>query len=201
MQSEVGCPADFDPSCAATHLAYDASVDVWQKTLSMPAGSYSYLAAINDSFTEVYGAHAVRSGANIPLTAASASNIKFYYDAKTNWITDNVNPIMAVLFGSFQSELGCTADFDPSCLRSWLEDIDGDGIYSFSALLPAGSYDAKIAINESFDENYGQGGVAGGLNITFVSDGRRTMRFEYCSVTHLLGIGASCGPHIYYVEK
>ena len=38
LQSEIGCPGDWDPDCAATHLTYDASDDVWQGTLtSRPA--------------------------------------------------------------------------------------------------------------------------------------------------------------------
>ena len=66
--------------------------------------------------------------------------------------------MIAVAPGSFQSELGCPGDWDPSCLRSWLEDPDGDGIYTFeTTALPAGSYETKVAINESWDENYGAG--------------------------------------------
>ncbi len=76
--------------------------------------------------------------------------------------------MIAVAPGSFQSELGCPGDWDPSCLRSWLEDPDGDGIYTFeTTALPAGSYETKVAINEDWDENYGQGGVPGGSNIPF----------------------------------
>ena len=76
--------------------------------------------------------------------------------------------MIAVAPGSFQSELGCPGDWDPGCLRSWLEDPDGDGIYTFeTTALPAGSYETKVAINESWDENYGAGGVPGGANIAF----------------------------------
>ena len=71
--------------------------------------------------------------------------------------------MIAVAPGSFQSELGCPGDWDPACLRSWLEDPDGDGIYTFeTTALPAGSYETKVAINEDWAENYGQGGVLNG---------------------------------------
>ena len=47
--------------------------------------------------------------------------------------------MIATAPGSFQSELGCPGDWQPDCLRSWLQDPDGDGIYTFShALDPAG---------------------------------------------------------------
>ena len=66
LQSEAGCPGDWDPACAATHLTYDAGDDVWQGAFSLPAGSYEYKAALNDSWTENYGLHAQPNGANIP---------------------------------------------------------------------------------------------------------------------------------------
>ena len=40
--------------------------------------------------------------------------------------------------GSFQSELGCSGDWDPGCLRSWLQDPDGDGTYTFETTALAG---------------------------------------------------------------
>ena len=89
LQSEAGCPGDWDPTCAATHLAYDAADDVWQGTFALPAGSYEYKAALNDAWDENYGLHAVLGGSNIPFTLPSADNVKFYYDHKSNWITDN----------------------------------------------------------------------------------------------------------------
>ena len=49
LQSELGCPGDWDPACAATHLTYDAADDVWQGTWTVPAGSYEYKAALNDA--------------------------------------------------------------------------------------------------------------------------------------------------------
>jgi hypothetical protein len=196
QQSELGCPGDWQPDCAATHLTYDASDDVWQGSFTIPAGSYEYKAALNDSWTENYGAHAVANGSNIPLALAASTAVKFYYDDKTHWITDNVNSIIATVPGDFQSELGCTGDWDPSCLRSWLEDVDGDGVYSFSAFLPAGSYEAKAAINEMWDENYGVNGVLNGQNITFSSDGTDPTLFSYDSRTHILTIGDAPTPTV-----
>jgi Pullulanase X25 domain len=63
LQSELGCPADWQPDCAAAHLAYDAGDDVWQAAFSLPAGGYEYKAALNDSWNENYGLHAQPGGA------------------------------------------------------------------------------------------------------------------------------------------
>ena len=196
LQSEAGCGGDWDPACAATHLTYDASDDVWQGTFTLPAGSYEYKAALNDSWDENYGLHAGLNGSNIPLNLASGASVKFYYDHKTHWVTDNQSTKIAVAAGSFQSELGCPGDWDPSCLRSWLEDPDGDGVYTFqTTALPAGSYETKVAINESWDENYGQGGTSNGANIPFtvpVDNARVT--FSYDSSSHVLTVKA-LGPN------
>ena len=190
LQSEIGCPGDWDPTCAASHLTYDAGDDVWQGTFALPAGSYEYKAALNDAWTENYGLHAVANGANIPLSVPAARSVKFYYDQKTHWATDNLGSVIAVAAGSFQSELGCPADWDPGCLRSWLQDPDGDGVYSFeTSALPAGTYDTKVAINEDWTENYGQGGALNGSNISFtVPAGHPTVTFTYDSVSHVLSI-------------
>jgi hypothetical protein len=190
LQSEAGCPGDWDPACAVTHLSYDASDDVWQGTFSLPAGSYEHKAALNDSWTENYGLHAQSNGANIPLSLAAAGDVKFYYDHKSHWSTDNRSSVIAVAPGSFQSELGCPGDWDPTCLRSWLEDPDGNGIYSFeTTALPAGSYETKVAINEDWSENYGQGGVLNGPNIAFnVPVDNTKVTFGYDAASHVLTV-------------
>ena len=94
LQSELGCPGDWQPDCADTHITYDAEDDVWQDTFAIPAGNYEYKAAINDSWDENYGANAIPGGPNIPLTAPGG-DVKFYFDDKSNWVTDNVNAVIA----------------------------------------------------------------------------------------------------------
>jgi glycosidase len=192
LQSEMGCAGDWDPTCAASHLIYDAVDDIWQGTWSIPAGSYEYKATINDSWNENYGLHAASGGANIPVNLGASSTVKFYYDHKSHWVTDNVSSVIAVAVGSFQSELGCSGDWDPSCLRSWLQDPDGNGIYTYeTTTLPAGNYEGKVAINESWGENYGQGGAPGGANIAFtVSAPNTKVIFTYDSSSHVLAINA-----------
>jgi glucoamylase len=193
LQSEAGCVGDWDPACAATHLTYDPSDDVWQGTFTLPAGDYHYKAALNDSWDENYGLHAVAGGDNIPLSLPQAANVKFYFDDKTHWITDNHSTPIPVAVGDFQSKLGCPGDWQPDCLRSWLEDPDGNGIATFeTTALPAGSYQAKVAVNESWDENYGAGGVPGGDNIPFsVPADNAKVTFSYDTTSHALTISVA----------
>ena len=166
--------------------------DVWQGTWSLPAGSFEYKAALNDAWDENYGLHAASGGANIPLNLGADSSVKFFYDHKSHWVTDNQSSVIAVAPGSFQSELGCPGDWQADCLRSWLQDPDGDGIYAFeTTVLPAGFYEGKVALNETWDVNYGAGGVQNGSNIGFtVPVNNAKVTFSYNSATHVLTVQA-----------
>jgi glycosidase/chitodextrinase len=195
LQSELGCPGDWQPECVSTQLVYDADDLVWQRAFDVPAGSWQYKAALNGGWDENYGANATQNGDNIGLNLADTRSVKFYYSHATHWITDSVNAVIATVPGDFQSELGCPGDWDPGCLRSWLQDPDGDGTYAFTTTgLPAGSYEAKVAINEGWDENYGAGGVPGGPNIAFtVPADNAEVSFTYDPGTHLLAITVAGG--------
>ncbi len=190
LQSELGCPGDWDPACVATDLTYDAADDAWQATFTVPAGAWQYKVALNGGWTENYGANAALNGGNIALTLAAPATVKFYYSHGTHWITDNVTSTIAVAPGSFQSELGCPGDWQPDCLRSWLQDPDGDHIYTLeTTTIPVGTYEGKVALNEGWDVNYGQGGVPGGANIAFtVTAPGQKVTFRYDDSTHVLTI-------------
>lgn len=189
LQSELGCSGDWQPDCAATHLIYDAGDTVWQRVFNIPAGNWQYKATLNNSWDVNYGLHATAGGANIPLNLANNTALKFFYDDKTHWITDNINSVIATVPGSFQAAIGCGGDWDPGCLRSWLEDPDGDGIYTFTTTaIPVGSYQCKVAINESWDLNYGTGGVQNGANYAFTVAIAGPVTFTYESTSHILTI-------------
>ena len=165
LQSELGCPGDWQPDCAATHLTADAVDDVWQGTFAVPAGAWQYKAALNDAWAESYGLNTGPD--NIPLSLAADASVKFYYDHTSNWVTDNVRSTIATAAGDFQSELGCTGDWQPDCLRSWLQDTDGDGTYTFTTdALPVGSYQFKVALDEGWDVSFGADGGPGNVAFT-----------------------------------
>ncbi len=195
LQSELGCSGDWQPDCATTHMT--AGPDgIYRFSGTLPAGAYEYKAAINDSWNENYGKGAQSGGANISLVIPTGgAQVKFYYDPNSHWITDNIGSIIATAAGSFQSELGCASDWTPSCLLSWLQDPDGDGIYTFETTsLPKGPYEFKVAINEDWAVNYGQGGVPGGGNIGFSVpfDGAK-VKFKWDSVSHIGSASAGHG--------
>jgi hypothetical protein len=109
MQSELGCPGDWQPDCAATYLDYDAVDDVYQRVFEIPAGDYAYKAALNGTWDVNYGANATLNGADINLNLSETKNVKFYYDHKTHWITDNVNKIIATVPGASKANSAAQA--------------------------------------------------------------------------------------------
>ena len=75
-------------------------------------------------------------------------------------------PGTVALVGSLQSELGCPGDWQPECPQTRLQPVAGSpGVFRATFDVPAGSYEYKVALNNSLDENYGAGGVPGGANI------------------------------------
>jgi len=170
----MGCSGEWQPDCAEASLEYNESWDIWSKTFALPAGSYEYKVAINGSWDENYGAFADAGGANIALNLAEDSDVTFVYDHKTKWIADSVRHIIVTAQGDFQTLVGCESNDDPLCLASWLQDADGDGIYSFSTkALPAGDYNGQFAINFGNDgqgENVTFNVPSDGTNVTFIYD-------------------------------
>jgi hypothetical protein len=188
--TEMGCPADWSPDCPQAQLSLDANDKIWKGTYTLPSGTYSYKVAINKTWDENYGAGGVPNGANIDLTS-TGQPITFFYDHRTHYVTSTAQGPIVVAAGSFQSEMGCGQDWDPACMRSWLQDPDGDGTYTLSTTqIPPGSYDVKATVGRSWDENYGAGGVPGGANIPFtVPDIANVVTtFSYDGTTHVLTI-------------
>ncbi len=173
LQSEAGCPGDWQPSCALTHMTKGAIDGVWRLSVDLPAGNYEYKAVLDDAWANGdYGLHAQPSGANIKLSISATTTVKFYYDPNSHWITDNINSSIVTAAGSFQSEIGCPGDWSPDCLKSWMEDIDGDGIYTFTTPVGLqnggtsdGHFEWKAALNEGWAESYGDGGNNAKFNI------------------------------------
>jgi glycosidase len=201
LQQSLGCANNWDPSCSTTFLTYDANGDIWKQSFNVPAGSWNYKAALNGTWDVNYGLNASPGGANIALSVSSGTSVKFYYDNKTHWVTDSVNSVIASVPGDYQTKIGCSGNWDPGCLRSWLEDPSGSGKYSFTVTVPQGSYQAKVAINESWDLNYGANGVQNGPNIPFVvQDTSAAITFTFDPSSHVLTIVGGSPAHDNNVE-
>ena len=185
--TEMGCPADWEPWCDQAQMTLDGNDKIWKKQSTLPAGPYAYKAALDKAWTENYGAGGVRDGANISFE--TDGTVTFYYDPTTHWATsDEEGPIITVP-GAFQSELGCSADWDPACMRPWLQDKDGDGVYALiTTKIPAGTWEFKVAHALSWTESY----PTGNLSVTVPADGARTT-FLYDRATHEVTVTSEVG--------
>ncbi|NMR18984.1 pullulanase-type alpha-1,6-glucosidase [Cellulomonas fimi] len=187
---------EWDPACTNTALTKRAD-GIWSRTFLVPPGSYEYKIALNGSWALNYGAGGVQDGPNVAYTVTgdAPQQVTFYYDPVTDWFTSSAQGDILTLPGSLQSELGCAADWDPACLATWLQDPDGDGIFTYTAPdLPAGVYEVKVAHNLSWAVNYGAGGALNGANIPFAAPGGEPVTFSYDLATNLLTIGVENPP-------
>jgi hypothetical protein len=77
LQTELGCGADWDPACAATHLAFDTADGLWHGTFTLPpsgdGNAYEWKVAIDDSWTVNYGTGGAAGGGNLTLPAAGGT--------------------------------------------------------------------------------------------------------------------------------
>ena len=110
-------------------------------------------------------------------------------------------PSQVTLVGSLQSELGCPGDWQPECAQTALLPVAGSpGLFRASFTVPAGAFEYKVALNGTWDENYGAGGAPGGANIPLTAPGG-VVTFTYDHETHRIvddaprALGAESGAH------
>ncbi|WP_182111944.1 MULTISPECIES: pullulanase-type alpha-1,6-glucosidase [unclassified Actinotalea] len=90
--------------------------------------------------------------------------------------------LLVTVAGDLDSELGCSADWQPDCTAVALTHR-GAGVYSGTFEVPAGDFQYKIAINGTWDENYGAGGVRGGDNVPISVPATQQVTFVYDDAT------------------
>jgi maltose-binding protein MalE len=89
--------------------------------------------------------------------------------------------------GSYQAAAGCATDWDPACETTAL--VEGaDGLFTATHTIPAGSYEAKVALDGAWTTNYGVDGVQDGPNYAFTLAADGTVTFSYDPATHILTI-------------
>ncbi|MFN8265452.1 MAG: T9SS type A sorting domain-containing protein [Chitinophagaceae bacterium] len=205
FQSELGCTnewgGDWEPSCNATALTFNPGTGMWEGSFMIQAGCWAYKVAYDNAWNENYGLYGWRDGPNIPLYVPTAGMITFVYDPVTHIVTSTpypsgtlCQPNTVVIPGSFQSELGCTnawgGDWEPTCDATRLTYNVTSGMWEGTFNLPAGSWEYKVVINDSWGENYGMYGVPGGANIPLELCTPARITFIYDHTTHLVTLKA-----------
>jgi hypothetical protein len=188
FQSELGCAGDWQPDCPMSALSLDAPNNLWKQSLRLPAGNWEFKVAIDGSWIINYGDGGVQNGSNILLNLPEPSVVSFVYNPDTHIVSYTVKPDIVVLPGSFQSELGCGSDWDPACDKTRLSYDLQTNLWSRTFDVPVGNWEFKVALDHSWNENYGQYGVQGGQNIPLSVQTPSTIQFSYDPVSHYVYI-------------
>jgi pullulanase-type alpha-1,6-glucosidase len=216
LGSELGCTAtsssaggDWEPGCNSNpgvtpatpnppegNDLLDRGNSVWSRELGpLPAGTYEYKVALNGNWAENYGSNFQKDGPNFSLTLAAERSVRFYYDHKTHFITNNATDTIYTLPGEFNSELECSGDWDPACLRTLMSDVDGDGTFTFStSAIPAGTYQFKVAENEAWTTSYGDPAGPGGNAVFTVPAGGIEVIFSFNATTKAVSAQVQAPP-------
>jgi len=79
-----------------------------------------------------------------------------------------------IVCGDFMSELGGSDWDNTNTTLTAMADPDGDDVWVFFAVIPAGNYQCKVVLNNNWDQNTAPAG-----NYSFSSDGTTPVVFEY----------------------
>jgi len=187
--SIVGDFQGWDPADPGTELTVDGN-GIYVYTHSFTAGSYVYKAVDGDAWGQEF------PGANQPITLAADGDVTFYVNlgatvgAKEGdeYVFDSLHP--PIVCGDFMSELG-GVDWDQTDMSTTvMEDGDGDGIWVFQSVIPAGNYAFKIVLNNNWDQNTTAG------NVVFVSDGTTPVTFTYDMSNNTVDVQTSAPPAV-----
>jgi hypothetical protein len=188
FQSELGCPADWMANCPATGLNFDPVLNLWKREFNLPAGNWEFKVTLDDSWTENYGAGGVPNGPNFVLNLPVPSKVFFSFNPETHQLYSSVSGETVVLAGSFQSELGCTGDWNPACDLTRLSYDPIGQVWKGNLDVPAGNWEFKVTMNNSWDINYGLFGIPGGPNIPLNLDIPASINFSFHPLTHLVSL-------------
>ncbi len=89
--------------------------------------------------------------------------------------------------GSWQDEAGCPGEWQPDCETTALTEGE-DGLFTGTFEIPAGDYEAKVALDGGWTINYGVDGVLDGDNYQFSLAADGSVTFTYDPATNLLTI-------------
>ncbi|SEL51709.1 alpha-amylase family glycosyl hydrolase [Streptacidiphilus jiangxiensis] len=196
FDTAIGCSGTWQPACSQAEMTLAAD-GRWKASLNLPAGTWSYKIALNNSWTVNYGAGGAPGGTNITITVPTGGEqVSFVYDPDTHVVTDSSAMPVVTSTGDWQTSAGCTTTWSATCANTTMTDPNGTGVSTWSTTaIPAGSWNTKVTLGQSWNTNYGAGGAANGANIPFTvpADGDTTT-FSYNEATHLETVVSNAGP-------
>lgn len=169
---------------------------VWEQAADLGPGTYLYKAVEDSSWGT-----AIPSGNNQTFTIAARDLVTWYVNCGATvgvsegdeYVFHSLNP--PIVCGDFMSELG-GIDWDQTDTSTTvMTGGEADGIWEFSSVIPAGSYNFKIVLNNNWDQNTSPSG-----DIPFGSDGSSPVTFKYHMATNLTEVISAAAPQVLYAR-
>jgi Carbohydrate binding domain/SdrD B-like domain/Secretion system C-terminal sorting domain len=170
MQNELGCSSDWDPACINSRLTFNTGSGLFEGTFMIPAGCYEYRVVENGDWVTNFGRYGNPADPNYLLSVPGATTqVIFTYDPVTHLIQSLYNssvcqPNAVSIAGSFQSEVGCSGDWQADCINTGLQYDAATQSWVDTFFIPAGKWEFKVILNHSWAENYGMYGQLNGAN-------------------------------------
>jgi hypothetical protein len=148
---------------------------VYEVTIAAGDSVHLYKAVDGDAWGQDF------PGANQTFDPPAAQNVTFYVNLGATvgtkegdeYVFDSLHP--PIVCGDFMSELGGT-DWDQTDQSTTvMSDGDGDDVWEFSSVIPAGNYNFKVVLNN----NWSQDTYPPSNNYSFASDGTNPVTFYY----------------------
>ena len=121
-------------------------------------------------------------GRRVTVTVAVVSTLVIAATVQGSVANADSSVTAATVAGSFQHEIGSCADWTPACTDANLA-LGADGWWRGTFTLSAGSYQYKVALNNTWDVSYGDNGGSGNINLVVPADGTQ-VTFVFDPVSH-----------------
>jgi len=191
--SIVGNFQDWNPADPAYDLTLNAN-GVYVLTISAGDSQHVYKAVDGDAWGQDF------PGNNQTFTPGTPQSVTWYVNLGAvpgtkegdEYVFHSLNP--PIVCGSFMSELG-GSDWDQTDTSTTvMSDGDGDDVWEFSSVIPAGTYQFKIVLNNNWDQDT----YPPSQNYVFGSDGVTPVTFKYHMATNTTEVVTAAPPSVLY---
>jgi hypothetical protein len=179
----------WNPADPGSELTLNGN-GVYVLTISAGDSLHQYKAVDGDAWGDDF------PGANQSFTPSSPTSVTFYCNLGAvpgtkqgdEYVFHSLNP--PIVCGTLQSALG-GSDWDQTDTSTTvMSDGDGDDVWEFTSVIPVGSYEFKIVLNNNWDQN------TSGANIPFGSDGVNPVTFKYYMATNTTEVVTAAAPTV-----
>jgi len=196
FQDELGCYGDWNPDCDATELTLNSSTGLYTGVFQIPEGNHRYKVTVGGGWDINYGENGLFRGPDIYLCVPSGSeDITFTYDPSTHVVVTTPIasgfspecPLLVVLVGSFQDELGCYGDWVPECTNTALIYNSSSGLFEGDFNIPTGCYEYRVVLDTYWLNNFGRDGIHEGPNYSIsIPVNPEVNHFTYDPFSHVV---------------